>query len=309
MGTSIYTIVQVRKNGEWVFVPKVPDAFSDRNYSVFAVIGGERDSFGDNVFEPKGLPDDIGQMKYGFHSYASSAKERYETEKTQMCILPDGSMLLPYSTKLERKISEKEYNDLHSLMENEQDEYYARYAHLVKKSSSGEALEYAVHDAQVLGGTMKQVPLNEIFPTFEDFLSDYYEDDWDEDAQDYGEWDIDFENGEYCSCSYLTLKELEEADYHEYTANKYKMSRRFYDAFIASGGVFPDKFSFKESSVADIRDAFQEASMPTITVCWQMTDKEKSELSLFKGIQELRNIAQEYFVENHEDIRIVFGFD
>ena len=308
MGTSIYAIVQIKKNGKWEFVPELPNAFKDRDYNLFAVISGERDSFGSKVFEPKGLPEDIGALKYRFSSYYDRAKERYENEGQFMCVLPDGTLLKTYDDSIKRVISEEEYNDIHILFKQESPEYRNRYSHLGQISNKNE-IEYVVYDASVRGGVMKECPFKEIFKTFEDFLKEYYEDSWDEDAQDYGEWGVDFESEDYSSQSYLTLKELQEGDYNEYTANKYKMSKNFYDTFIAAGGTFPEMFSFQESSVGDIRDAFQEAIMPTITVCWQMTDEEKKDLPLFKGIKDLEDIAKKYSIDNPEDIRVIFEFD
>ena len=308
MGTSIYAIVQIKKNGKWEFVPELPNAFKDRDYNLFAAISGERDSFGSKVFEPKGLPTDIGALKYNFCSYSDRARERYENESQVMCVLPDGTLLKPYDSSIKRVISEEEYNHLYALFKQKSPEYQNRYSHLGKVSDR-DGIEYIVYDADELDGVMKMCPFKEIFETFEDFLKEYYEDDWDEDAQDYGEWKVDFESEDYCSKSYLTLKELQEGDYKEYTANKYKMLKNFYDTFIAAGGTFPEMFSFQESSVGDIKDAFQEAIMPTITVCWQMTDEEKKDLPLFKGIKDLEDIAKKYSIENPEDIRVIFEFD
>ena len=156
---------------------------------------------------------------------------------------------------------------------------------------------------------IKEIPFTEYYGSFEAFVKDRFSDEWDEDAQDWGYWVINFKSEDYHTHSWLTLQELVSADYKNYLARKYKIDKDFVDAFKHFGGRFPEKFWFQKSAVGDIRDAFSEAMSPTVTICWMDENKDNSQLPVFKGIEDLKNIAKKYGIKNYEDIRIVFAFD
>ena len=105
----------------------------------------------------------------------------------------------------------------------------------------------------------------------------------------------------------MTLAELKSADYTKYNSVSYKLDRDFYNKFIENGGVFPECFTFSESGMSGLIDAFREAMEPTITVSWLMKDEEIQKLDMHNGIRELENIAKQYGVADSE-IRIVFAF-
>ena len=204
-------------------------------------------------------------------------------------------------------ITELEYEHLNN-MKKDSWSYNSRYQSL-GWSESGGVKTYYVYDASVVGGEWKSVPYNKIFDSFDDFAKKHYEDEWDEDAQDYGYWKVDFDSEDYHTPNYITLKEFEDADYSDYTMMKCKISKEFYRAFISNGGVLPSVFKVEESAISDIRDAFSEAISPTVTIGWQNNDIDKEKYPIFAAIDELKEIAEKYDITNHEDVRIIFAFD
>lgn len=305
MGADIHAIIQIRKNGKWQAIKDLPKEFKKRNYTFFGLLAGVRDHFGDNVFKPKGLPEDLGETKYFFESYTPSGKKRYESETERRCVLPDGSFLSHFDSSLLKVISRDEYETIKALSDEEKK---PRYSNLGWRESRGEK-EYYVYDASIVSGYFDDIPVNKIYKTFPKFMAEYYADEWDSNKADYGIWTVDFSCEDYHTHSYISLKEFDEADYSEYFSFKYKMSKNFYDAFIAAGGVMPDIFKISESAVGDIGDAFREASMPTITISWPITEAEKHESVIWKAIEALHRIADRYEVTNTEDLRVVFAFD
>lgn len=308
MGCDIHMITQIKKDNKWEYVPEIPDTLDMRNYSVFAAIAGVRDSFNGCVFEQKGLPEDLGERKYVFQSETPFQKTVYAEKGEIMCVCDDGKILKPYDADIMHTLTEEEYNMLNEYSKANPEKYKERYSHL-GKSWSGSIVSYYVFDAFIANGHLEEVPFSKLYPTFEAYMKDKFEDEWDEEVGDYGYWGVDFDCPDYHSPSHLTLKEFLEADYASYTARKYKMSKAFYEEFIKAGGTLPDKFYVEESSTGDIRDCFMEAFDPTITVCWQPDEEERKNMPLFKGIEELKEIAKKYNIDNPEDIRIVFAFD
>ena len=312
MGCDIHIITEVRKEGKWTYVPEVPEALDTRNYNTFAFLASEvRNSFDTQGFAPRGIPADISSKRFNFKSDMPWRHKRYEEYDDTFLLTPDGKYHKDYkdpiSKQTEVEISEEFYNqlqkDINSVME--------RYIGL-KETYGRDGHKFFVKDAQVVNGKWVKVPYKDIYPTFEDFHNAEYDkdDEWDEYAQDYGYWDINFDCEDYHTHSWLSLKDFMEKDFSDYTSHKYKMSRSFYEKFKESNGVLPECFSVKEESVVgDIADAFREAFSPTVLVAWQMTDEEKEKLPVFKGIEEMKAIAEKYEITNPEYIRIVFAFD
>jgi hypothetical protein len=88
------------------------------------------------------------------------------------------------------------------------------------------------------------------------------------------------------------------------------MDKSFYNTFVEHGGKFPEIFTVRgDSEPADIAECFREALNPTIIISWQRSEEEKVNMALFKGIEELKKIAEKYNVVDYNDIRIVFAFD
>lgn len=313
MGCDIHIITEVKRDGKWEFIPDIPESLNTRNYTTFAVLSGVRDSFNSNIFPVRGLPSDMQKKKFRFRSNRQYMEKRYNEEKATCLVIGDEVVGEPYSCDDERykktcvEITELEYEYLNN-MKHDSWSYNSRYQSL-GWSESGGVKTYYVYDASVVGGEWKSIPYNKIFDSFDDFAKKHYEDEWDEDAQDYGYWRVNFDSEDYHTPNYITLKEFEDADYSDYTMMKCKISKEFYRAFISNGGILPSAFKVEESSIGDIRDAFSEAISPTVTIGWQNDDIDKEKYPIFAGIDELKKIAEKYNITNHEDIRIIFAFD
>ena len=304
MGCDIHIITEVKKNGRWEFIPDIPKSIDTRNYTTFAVLSGVRDSFDSNIFPVKGLPSDISGKKFCFESDRPLIERIYNENSTTCLVVGDEIVNELYSCdeKTHIEITEAEYVQI----KKEPDE--SRYQ-LLSWSETGGVRTYHVYDANAVGGEWKKIPFKQLFATFDDFAKKHYEDEWDEDAQDYGYWRVDFESDDYHSHNYITLKEFEDADYSDYTLKKCKIPKEFYQAFISNDGVLPSIFKVEESAIGDLRDVFQEALSPTVTIAWPDTDISDKKYPIFAAVKELKEIAEKYNVVNHEDVRIVFAFD
>ena len=304
MGCDIHIITEVKKNGKWEYVPEVPKSLDTRNYTTFAVLSGVRDSFNSNIFPVKGLPSDISGKKFCFESDRPHIERLYNEDSTTCLVIGDEIVSELYSCggKTHIEITEAEYVQI----KKEPDE--SRYQ-LLSWSETGGIRTYHVCDANAVGGEWKKIPFKQLFATFDEFAKKHYENEWDEDAQDYGYWRVDFESDDYHSHNYITLKEFEDADYTDYTLKKCKISKKFYQAFISNDGVLPSIFKVEDSAIGDIRDVFQEAVSPTVTIAWLDTDISDKKYPIFAAAKELKEIAEKYNVVNHEDVRIVFAFD
>ena len=307
MGCDIHMITEIKKEGKWIYVPEVPKSLDQRNYSTFSFLATEvRNSFDTKGFEPRGLPADISGMKFNFESYRPNHLRRYEEDSDMYLLTSDGKYHILHGNEARKTTIEASEELYKKVKENPDERYRGAYW-----SQTGNVRTYYIQDAEVVGGKWVTLPNKEVYSTFEEFEKDVWGDDeWDETAQDYGHWDVDFACEDYHTPSWLSLKDFLEADYTDFTAHKYKMDRRFYEKFKENGGVFPECFTVEEKScIGDIADAFREALMPTVLVAWQMNDEEKSQLALFKGIEEIKEIAKKYEVDSPENIRIVFAFD
>ena len=308
MGCDIHIITEVRKDGKWGYVPEVPSEFDTRNYGLFALFADVRNSFDTKGFKAKGLPEDISAMKFNFESYTENGKKRYEDSEngTQMFIKNDGTMKSVYD--LEKTVISKEiYEQLEALSKVTSEEYSRRYSGLGWSQRDGEKT-YFVYDAHEHDGRFEYVPYNKIYKTLEDFMAYMYEDEYDEERKEYGRYRVDFSCEDYHTPSYLSLKELLEGDYSDYFSNKYKMDKTFYDDFIALGGKLPEGMRMEEYQPSDFGDVIRFAFCPNVMIVWEKKDEDKENSALYKGISELKEIAEKYSVEP-EDIRIVFAFD
>lgn len=293
MGCDIHLITQIKKENRWEFVEDIPKEFNQRNYFNFAVLADVRNDFGTKGFLPKGLPDDLGGKKFGWESEFKHYKSCYETYSTKMCRLPDGKYISDLDSKLKRYCNQEEYESFKGC----------------KGCGNG---EYYVYDANVVGGEFVEVPYKELY-SFEEYLKEFYEDEYDEEMQDYGRWRVNFEdcddNGDLHTPSYLTLKELENKDYEDIFKEKAKILKAFLDKFFELGGKLPDGMEIDHDwQPTDIRDCFRQAIEPVCIVKW-VKDVKKDEIPFFNGVEELKEIAKKYNIDNHDDIRIVFAFD
>ena len=308
MGTSIHIVTEIRKNGVWQGVEEVPAALDTRNYGVFSILSRETGSFFNmKGFEVKGLPDDISTKRFHFESSRASEEKWYNEKGKTMLVTPDGKFLPPMSEICKILITEEEYLRIKSLSDEERKR---KYYCLGYSSRPDNPPEYYVYNALVIGGKYEEVPYKDIYPTFSEYLEKECDDEWNEFAKDYGRYRVDFEDESFYGFNYLTLSELLNFDYSDYTSNRYKMDKSFYDKFIAAGGTFPDIFKIAgDTEPHDFADAIRESFCPTIIIAWQKSEEEKKDLPLFKGIEELKEIAKKYDIENYDNIRIIFAFD
>lgn len=304
MGTMMHLITEVRKEGKWHIVPMNPESLCECNYNTFAVLAGVRDSFGIQVFKSKGLPSDMSSKKFGFKSFFPQAIKRYENDTEQRIKInnPDSSVsyLSMWTQETEVEITVDEYNAFKQHNPDPSIFYDLCY------SNNGKEHKYTIKNASVIGGKLVDVPYKDLYGSFWEFYKTHYEEYWNEDKQDCGEWEIDFD-----SCydgSYLSLRELLNGDYTLYDSTSYKMDKEFYDKFVAEGGILPDCFTVRESSTGDsIIEVVREAMSPTVTISWKQVQEKIDELPIHKGIKELAEIAKQYSV-SEDDIRIVFAF-
>ena len=281
MGCDIHVITEIKKEGKWTYVPEVPESLDQRNYSTFSFLATEvRNSFDTKGFAPRGLPADISGMKFNFESYRHYHLRRYEEDSDVYLLTSDGKYHRLYSEEARKttvEVSKVWYEDIEK---NPNEKHRGAYW-----SETNSVRKYFIMDATKVGGKWVTVPNKDVYATFEEFEKEVWGDDeWDEDMKDYGYWHVNFACEDYHTPSWLSLKDFLEADYTDFTAHKYKMSRNFYEKFKENGGIFPDCFTVEEKScVGDIADAFREAFSPTVLVAWQMSDEEKSQLALFKA--------------------------
>lgn len=313
MGCDIHLITEIKKNGKWHFIEDRPLAFLDRDYSLFALLADVRNYFNFKSFQQKGLPEDMSGKKFFFKSEKPMYNEIFN-EGTWMFVGDDGKIIPHlYDCNCVVHLTKEQYDSLYKQQKENPDEFSVRYQNLGYSFAHG-VYDYTVLDATVANGKFAKIPWSRVYDDFESYMKNENAEEWDEDAQDYGYWGIDFNNcekyGDYHTPNWLTLQELLTQDVSSYTSNRYKMSRFFYEHFINAGGKLPDVFSIEGDTVPnDIRDCFAEAFEPTIIVSWQKSEDEKKCLPFFKGIEELKEIAQKYNIEDYNDIRIVFAFD
>lgn len=308
MGCDIHLITEIRKDGKWQFVEELPESLNGRNYSLFAFLADVRNSFNYDGFKEKGLPEDISGKKFRFISDREYYTKRYY-EGDMMFVGPDGSVAEINKCGCVAHITKEEYEALSQAQKDNREEFTKRYQYL-GYSCSNNIYDYTVVDANIKGGHFERTPYTKIYPDLDTYLKDKYADEWDEDAQDYGYWKIDFGCEDYHTPSWLTLQEMLNKDTRTYTSNRYKLDRSFYDTFVNAGGTFPDTFTVEgDTKPGDIADCFREAFAPTVIISWQKTEEEKKKQPYFQGIEELKEIAKKYDIVDYNDIRIVFAFD
>ena len=309
MGCDIHIITEIKKDGKWQYVPEIPESLDGRNYNAFAVLANVRNYFGYKGIEPKGFPEDISGKHFCFRSERHFYTKRYEEDGDIMFIDADGNRHEPRVKELHKHMSKEEYDILCAEMKETREDFEKRYYGLCYSCTRG-VYDCEVYDATLLSGHYEKIPYKELYPDAETFMRERYADEWNDEAQDYGYYRFCVEHPDFHSASYLSLQELIEHDYTDYTSNRYKMDRTFYNAFLASGGQFPEIFSVtEERECGDFIDCIREAFEPTVIVSWQKTDEEKKKLAIFCGIEEMKDIAKQYGITDYNDIRIVFAFD
>jgi hypothetical protein len=236
MGCSIHIVTEIKKGEKWEYVPEIPKALDDRNYSLFAFIAkGVRDSFNSEGFEKRGLPEDISAKKFCFKSDSPWHHKNYEEGKGTFLLTPDGKYQREFDVweQTKKEITEEGYNIFRTASMNERFMSPSmRYDGITQQRN------YYIQDATLLNGKWVLAPYKEVYKTFEEFEKVVYEDaEWDETMQDYGSWKIDFDKDDMHSASWLSLKDFLEKDCGDYASHKYKLDRGFYEKFKENGGV------------------------------------------------------------------------
>lgn len=313
MGCDIHIITEIKENNKWKYVPEIPKSFDKRNYNLFAILAGVRDSWNSQIFEAKGLPNDISGKKFNFIRYRDEYKSVYETTETTCLVINNEIIGKLWNCQDERykatkvKLTAEEYHKLKEFQEQDPAAYNSRFADLTKIIS--DSVEYYIRDASVVGGKWEKVLYKCIYPTIDEYLENNFSNEYDNTVKDYGYWKIDFDSPDFHTPSYITLKEFEEADYSTMYNQKAKIPKEFFDTFTNFSGSLPKQMIVEDSSIKDIRDALSEAIQPTVTISWKDNKINFNNTALYIGIQELKDIANKYNIEDHNNIRIVFAFD
>lgn len=297
MGCDIHIITEIKKDNKWERVKEIPDTLDVRNYNTFAVLANVRNNFNTKSFPVKGVPKDISSLRYDFESAMKEDKKWYENNTTEIIKMPDGTFKEPYSSDFDIECSKEQY-----------DEWKGGKGYI---SQDGKRI-YHISDPSASGGVKMTLPYKEIYSSFEEYWNKYHSGDKkDPYANDYGYWKIDFseKNEDWHSHNYITLQEFKDWDWNDYISSKCKVPLAFYRKFIEFGGELPKEMNvIEEYESSDIREIFQRAFSPDVIISW-IDKAEDKNLPIFKGIQELEDIAKKYKITDYNNIRIVFAFD
>lgn len=307
MGQMIHVMTEVFKDGKWRRIPEIPQSINDSGYREYGLLAGVRDSFNQQIFEVKGLPDDMETPYSDFKSQREFYVRLYNESSHSKLVVkhPNGeiSYLDPWKMPTAVEVSKEIYDTIHK--NNPDPKRYYGFSQYIRGGDT--EYQYEIRDARAVGATYEDVPNTILWPTLEEYLVACHSDDWNEVMQDYGYFRTDFTDECMSSISYLTLEELLNADYTKYNSVCYKLDKEFYNKLIENIGSLPDCFSISESGIGSLVDAMHEAIEPTITVSWLKKDEDIQQLDMHKGIKELEEIRDKYQVSNKE-IRIIFGF-
>ena len=110
-----------------------------------------------------------------FHSTTQERKEEYETSTIHRVKLANGTLVSPYDSILYDEVTKEEYEK--AIEEGKRDQYSFADKYRRKK------------DLAKIGAIEVEIPCKELYPTFEDFMKDWYEEKKDEEINDYGYWE------------------------------------------------------------------------------------------------------------------------
>ena len=319
MGCSIHLITEMYKDGKWKYIQENPETFTHRDYTLFSVLANNtRNYFATKGFRPKGLPEDISSKHFVWESDRDYALKQFETAEWGILCLrtSDGDYIRtddkshPLIEKCKIEITKAEYDFISEKIRNNDSEFLDRYTNLYESFSKEEGRHYHASDASIVSGSWKKLPFKNFYINFDTFLRQYHCDDFNEEMNDIGRWDINFEDNDWFNHSWLTLKELQDFPLDDYCSEKVKVPKFFYDKFIELGGTIPEGMTInsEEREPADLFDCFQQALCPDVIASWPGDRNDKERFPLLKGIDELSEIAQKYEC-SPEEIRIVFAFD
>ncbi len=294
MGCDIHTIVEIKQEGKWKYVPDLPDAFNDRCYGVFSILNRNvRNYNGRNGFEGNGIPADISGKKFRFVSQDDELTGAYNNKTGFVCWIEESqSFISPYDESLKSEIDFELYEELNSGMTKEQKTRY--YMPLQTPYPQ----KYFVQDASKVNGEFLELPFTFLYKTIKDFNDAYYRFAWHENEKDYGYYEVDFEENDFHSHSHLTLAELRTKVVDISSNKSFTISRDFITYLENEIGGLPDTMM-----VEDIKD-------DTVRITFDVDpDDFYPQESYNNGVAELEQIKEKYNIENDENIRIVFAFD
>jgi len=311
MGCDIHLIVEIKneKMGKWEYIPEVLRSLNDRNYSTFALLSNVRDNFCDNHFPVRGLPPDISGLRFRFEPESEKRRRIYEeNEEEEHYKLPDGTYIRWLPWDLNRTVTPLEF----AAWEGEKGIKYS-YLKDVKWKEQVKIPNWYIRDPADIGAVKVVLRPKDIYPTFEEYWEKHKDkDDWDEHAQDYGRYKVDFsENGEYHGHNWITLREMLDFDYSDYIMEKCYARGAIWDAFKRLGGVLPEGMTVNDNpEPGTIVQCIRVAGLREVLFQWEPENKVRawSETPIFEAIEELKKIQQRYKVQS-ENVRMVFAFD
>lgn len=112
-----------------------------------------------------------------FESKTEEERKNYEHETLDKVKLPNGKLVSEYDDCLYREVTKEEYEE-----KDGQSEHY------MSRLFDGEQ-KYYIKDLERVGGQKVQIPLKELYPTFEKYMEDWAQITFDEEMQDYGYWE------------------------------------------------------------------------------------------------------------------------
>ena len=292
MGCDIHTIVEIRKNGSWKYVDDLPEVFDRRHYNLFSMLCStvRRGSFVGG-FEPKGLPADLSGRRFRFMSSMPTLKSAYESGETLVCwIEAENRYISPISDCLYEYINKELYE---SIVQDNTERVARRYYLPVKTFD-----KYCVYDAGKVGGVFVKKSYRDIFPTIGEFNKEYYCFPWRDAEQDYGYYDVDFDDTDYHSGSYLTLAELNTKVSSTGDDDLFVVPTDFLNCLMGEIGELPETFVIQELDANTSQVYFvADPEMLHARECYN------------EGVADLCRIKEKYGIQEDDDIRIVFAFD
>lgn len=295
MGCDIHTIVEIKKNGKWEYIPDLPIVFDSRSYGVFSILNRNvRNSYGRDGFEQKGLPLDVSGRRFRFNSYREELERAYNHKETFVCYIggEDKKYIQVYDESLKTEIDFEFYEELKSGMTHEQSlRYYA-------PTQTSYPQRYFVQDAQKVGGQFMEVPYRALYSDIKEFNKAYYNHPWYEEEQDFGYYEVDFDSDLH-SHSYLSLAELKTKVITKSSDKEFFVDKEFLVCLKEElGGELPETMLIGDEVEGKTKVSF--VIDPYETCCQENYNE---------GVDDLCKIKEKYNIKSDDDIRIVFAFD
>lgn len=295
MGCDIHTIVEIKRDGKWEFVPDLPLTFDSRSYGVFSILNRNvRNSYCRDGFEGKGLPNDLSGRKFRFVSCRKELENAFKTKTTFVCYIggKEKEFLYPYDEKLTVEIDKELFEELKGGMTTEQS---LRYYSPVARISPEE--KYFVQDAQKVNGEFREMPYARLFSSLTAFNKVYYDYVYLEEEDDYGYYEVDFDSDLH-SHSYLSLAELKTKVMHISSDKTFVVDDEFLVCLKEELCELPESMIVLDSkdgktTVSFVIDAYEANSQENYN----------------DGVNDLCKIKEKYNIASDDDIRIVFAFD